>query len=526
MSKDKSIEITQGDMKLKLASLSIDVWTISLAFLSIYLLTILAIYHQSFLSMVDIWQRSDTFAHGFFIPVISLWLVWRERRSVSSLRPEITPKWLLLVFGSSGIWLLGALANALVIEQLGVVLMLIFGVVFIVGDQVGRRIAFPLLFLILMVPMGDELIEPMMEITATSTVWLVRLVGIPVFREGLYFSLPSGNWSVVEACSGVRYLIASFALGTLYAYLTYKSFYKRSFFVILSIVVPVIANSLRAFMIVMIGHYSDMKHAVGVDHLIYGWAFFGIVIFIMFWIGNFFSDDMNVGGARDERRPEGYATLFEVPLSVVALPTMLLVLIVVVNRAPDWLLPKGLDASQFRLEYVPVESLPAIRNHRVSDWSPNPVGPDFSETSHFLFNQKPVTLYQYHYLKRRDGGELVNSLDRWHGNSEGAWRLVRKGSKNLVLGGESRSIEYAILSNGKVSQLIYRWYHIDTYIGSDPYITKIRQTLAIFDPTVKVLGRYYLATPFQSSVDNAQSRLSEFLIQLPSQDAVLQREEL
>ncbi len=48
-----------------------------------------------------------------------------------------------------------------------------------------------------------------------------------------------------------------------------------------------LANTLRAYIIVMLGHFSDMKVATGADHLIYGWVFFGLVMFLLFWIGGF-----------------------------------------------------------------------------------------------------------------------------------------------------------------------------------------------------------------------------------------------
>ena len=131
-----------------------------------------------------------------------------------------------------------------------------------------------------------------MEHTANFTVFALRLTGIPVYREGLFFTLPSGSWSVVEACSGLRYLIASLTLGLLYAYLTYRSFARRAIFIAFSVIVPIVANWLRAYMIVMIGHLSSMKYAVGVDHLIYGWLFFGVVMLILFWVGSFWREDL------------------------------------------------------------------------------------------------------------------------------------------------------------------------------------------------------------------------------------------
>ncbi|MBK9704133.1 MAG: exosortase [Betaproteobacteria bacterium] len=101
----------------------------------------------------------------------------------------------------------------------------------------------------------------------------------------MQFVIPTGSWSVVEACSGVRYLIASLMVGTLFAYLTYQSLSRRLAFVAVSFLVPVLANWVRAYMIVMLGHLSGNKIATGVDHLIYGWVFFGVVMLLMFWIG-------------------------------------------------------------------------------------------------------------------------------------------------------------------------------------------------------------------------------------------------
>jgi EpsI family protein len=114
--------------------------------------------------------------------------------------------------------------------------------------------------------------------------------GVPLYREGLQFVIPSGTWSVVEACSGVRYLIASLMVGTLFAYLNFQSTSRRVVFMVASLLVPIVANWVRAYMIVMIGHLSDNRLAAGVDHIIYGWVFFGLVIGVMFMIGARFAE--------------------------------------------------------------------------------------------------------------------------------------------------------------------------------------------------------------------------------------------
>ena len=189
----------------------------------------------------------------------------------------------LLLLGTS--WWVGQVVAANVVAQFSFVGMLIAAVFLTLGWPVARLILFPLLFLLFAVPFGEFLLPTLIEKTADFTVFAVRLSGVPLYREGNNFQIPSGAWSVVEACSGVRYLIASVTVGALFAYLNYSSWQRRLVFMAVSVVVPIVANWVRAYMIVMLGHLSDNRIATGVDHLIYGWVFFGIVISIMFAIG-------------------------------------------------------------------------------------------------------------------------------------------------------------------------------------------------------------------------------------------------
>lgn len=260
-------------------------WRPALLSVLAVLLAIGLLYRDTFVAMAGIWTRSETFAHAWLVPPIVIWLVWRLRGELVLLTPKPAP-WVLLpmavvAFG----WLLGDLAGINAVTQLAVTALLVLAVPAVLGLAVARQIMFPLGFLLFMVPIGEFTTDVMMEWTADFTVWALVATGIPVYREGLQFIIPSGAWSVVEACSGVRYLIASFMVGTLFAYLNYNSAKRRWIFVGVSILVPIVANWVRAYMIVMLGHLSGNKIAVGVDHLIYGWVFFGVVIGIMFVIG-------------------------------------------------------------------------------------------------------------------------------------------------------------------------------------------------------------------------------------------------
>lgn len=251
---------------------------------------LLLLFRETAAAMVEIWMRSETFTHCLLVPFISAWLIWRRRQRLALLPARPVPWLLLAMAGVCAFWLLGALVSVNAATQVGLVALIVLSVPAVYGWAVARELTFPLLFLFFAVPFGEFLVPLMMEHTADFTVAALQASGIPVYREGLQFVIPSGSWSVVEACSGVRYLIASFMVGTLFAYLNYNSTGKRVVFAGVSVLVPIVANWLRAYLIVMLGHLSNNQIAAGVDHLIYGWVFFGIVIGVMFMVGARWTD--------------------------------------------------------------------------------------------------------------------------------------------------------------------------------------------------------------------------------------------
>jgi exosortase A len=262
---------------------------VALTLVGVLLWNVVLFWHTAG-EIAAIWWRSDTFAHGMVVLPAFAWLVWRKREAIGDLRPQPLA-WLALPLAGAGfMWLLGELVPVAAAAHTGFVLMLVISMVAALGWRLARVLLFPLAFLFFGLPVGEFLLPVLMRMTADFTVFSLRLTGVPVYQEGLQFIIPNGRWSVVEACSGIRYLIASLMLGALYAWLNYTQLKKRLTFMLVALVVPVVANWLRAWMIVMLGYWSGNKLAAGVDHLIYGWVFFGIVILCMFMIGQRWAD--------------------------------------------------------------------------------------------------------------------------------------------------------------------------------------------------------------------------------------------
>jgi exosortase A len=184
-------------------------WKNSLIVLALIQIWIGYCYWDTLEAMAQIWWRSETYAHGLIVPPISLWLIWRDRERLMSLRPEATFWFVPALIGIIVCWLLGELTSVNSLTQFSVVGICILATMSVLGVQLSKKLAFPLLFLFFAVPIGDFLLPRLMEWTADFTVLALRITGIPVYREGQNFVIPSGQWSVVEACSGIRYLIAS-----------------------------------------------------------------------------------------------------------------------------------------------------------------------------------------------------------------------------------------------------------------------------------------------------------------------------
>lgn len=303
-------------------------WTWALASLGAVLIALVLIFWSTAAGMVTIWWRSETFTHAFIVPPMVFWLAWRRR----DLLLQMTPKpayWVLLPMGVVAVaWLLGHLVAVNAVTQLALVTLMVLAVPAVLGIEIARALTFPLCFAFFAVPIGEFALPVLMQWTADFTVGALRLSGVPVFREGLRFVIPTGYWSVVEACSGVRYLIASFMVGSLYAYLNYQTPKRRWIFVGLSILVPILANWVRAYIIVMLGHLSNNKIATGVDHLIYGWIFFGIVIMALFTIGARWAEPEDANPAPPGDRSAVPGNLPRVATAASTIPVALLSLLV------------------------------------------------------------------------------------------------------------------------------------------------------------------------------------------------------
>lgn len=424
-------------------------WRRALPALAFVVAGLLLLYRDTALAMVEIWWRSATFQHAFLVAPLSLWLAWRLRGRLATLTPRPQPTLLAVLALAAAVWLVGDLAAANVVTQAMLVLMLVASVPAMLGLRVAWELAFPLAFLFFMVPAGDFLLPTLMDATADFTVSALQLTGVPVYREGRQFIIPTGSWSVVEACSGVRYLIASVMVGTLFAYLNYRSAARRWAFVAVSVVVPVVANWLRAYIIVMLGHLSNNRIAAGVDHLIYGWIFFGVVIVAMFFIGARWAQPAEVADAQGAQGAPAAAGP-GAPAAVLWSTAVLALAVAGTAPALRWRFEHAAEVAAPALHWP--ASLPggwtlaASANAGGSGYKPHFEGASLELGGAYTDGRRSVEVYLAYYRGQRYGRKLVSSENALVRSEDHEWNQVARGLRSVdgvdwrtgeVLGGAS-----------------------------------------------------------------------------------------
>ena len=241
----------------------------------------LAIFHRDAADMAGIWWHSSTFTHCLLMLPMIGWLVSLRVPLIKSMTPAYWWPALVWIAGAGLVWLVGEAAGVALFRQLGLVLMLQGAVAATLGEKLVRALLFPLAYALLLVPFGEELVPLLQTLTAHISVILLHLSGLHAEMEGVFITTRAGFFEVAEACSGINFLIAMFAYATFAAHLCFKSWTRRIIFVLAAIATTILANALRAYGTMVAAEIWGIEAAGGIDHIFYGWIFFGLVVLIV-----------------------------------------------------------------------------------------------------------------------------------------------------------------------------------------------------------------------------------------------------
>ena len=452
-------------------------WTVAALIVAVGLA--LALFFETARSMVAVWSSSATYGHGFLIVPIAGYLAYARRERLG--RCPIGPSLLGVgaVAGAALVWLAGDVADINLLRHFGLVVVLQGIVVAVLGLRTAGVLAVPLGYLLLAVPFGDFMIEPLQWLTAQYTTELVRLSGVPVHLDGWFMTIPGGTFHVAEACAGVRYLLACLAFGLLVCDLFFRRAWKVVAYVVLTFAVPVVANVLRAYGIVMLAHLSDFEIAVGVDHLIYGYVFLSLVTVILIGIALAMRDpDARRRGFTDvQGEPEAKKSSVGGRRAVALVA--LLVLLGGVRGYAYTVAPPTDGASDVDLLAPTSEgsnwrALP----DQPSDWRPHYPAADAQALWRFVQDDREVSVFLAHYRYERPGAELIAERNRL-GDPDAA-EIMARGVATTRPRTDWPKPAYIRLAGPGGTKLIWYWYSVDGKLVNTPYHAKLQRILAQF----------------------------------------------
>lgn len=261
-------------------------WVILIACLAV-------LYFRVAYGLVQDWIHLPDFSHGFLIPFISFYFVYERRKQLLALNPS--GHWVglpLLIFGIL-LLLLGNLATEYFTMRFSLLVVTGGIILFLLGKDYLKTLLFPLLYLILAIPIPSILMDritfPMQLFASKVAANTLYLIGIPILREGNVMLLANTSLEVAEACSGIRSLISLLALSVVYAYISQREAWKRVILFLSTFPIAIIANAARVSGTGILAQYYGDQVAQGFFHGFSGWILFVVAFVCLFIVGSILS---------------------------------------------------------------------------------------------------------------------------------------------------------------------------------------------------------------------------------------------
>jgi exosortase A len=451
-------------------------WRTTVLVLTCTITLFVAAYWSTAQSMAQQWL-SSTYSHAAFILPISLYLAWRIRDNLEGLvpRPSFWILFLVPVLGFA--WFLGELTSTAVIQHFFFVAMIVCLIWGEIGTPVASVLVMPLIFLFFAVPMGDSLIPILQDFSAWFAIKLLDLTRVPALLEGRFITIPNGKWEVAEACSGIRFLLASLTIGFVYATIMYRTLKRRVAFLVASAVIPILANGLRIYGIILTDYLGGTRISRSADHIFAGWLFVSVIMVLLFLLGQRWREEDQRERAPEsvvDQRLASHAAIEKAPSSYVR-PLILFAALglgfacaaplvaELISRKTQVTSPNDLLAPQVLLPWRPSDN-------DLFSWQPAMLAPDAELFQAFASQENIVKLYVAYYETSRADTKLVSStnylFDRFR------WQRTAEDTSEAIIDRNSVRVHQTSIRSSQASLLLWSWYWADGQFTSNPYQAK------------------------------------------------------
>jgi exosortase len=244
------------------------------------------LYAPVFKHLVEQWWTDPDYGHGFFIPLFSGFVFWRERKRWLKSQAKPSNFGLLVMLGAVALLLLSSLGAELFTSRFSFVVLFAGMILFLAGWEMLRSVSFPLGYLIFMIPIPliiySQITFPLQLLASRLATFCLESVQVPVLRDGNVLVLSNYSLEVVEACSGIRSLMTLISLAVAYGYLLERQRWVRYLLVALMVPIAIASNAIRIMGAGIMAHRFSPAAAEGFLHAFSGWVIFVVALGLMF----------------------------------------------------------------------------------------------------------------------------------------------------------------------------------------------------------------------------------------------------
>lgn len=444
-------------------------------------------------SLARIWREMFDYHHGFVIAAIAIGWLWRIRREIDACSVRPARAALPAVAISLLLWAIGYRGNSELMQQILLPVIVILAVCAAAGWQVGRRVAAPIAYLYFAIPLWEQLLPFLQALTTAVAESVLGLMGVPTQVEGHHVTIPSGHFSIIEGCSGKRYLVIALAFAALAAAIERLRWRRTLVLLAVAAGLALLTNWLRVVTVIYVGHVTQMQHyLVAHEHKSFGYALFIPLLLGILWIarriGSGQTGEPSQQAAAVERR--SWRADWVIVIGLAALP------ILVWARAPH-------EEPVARLAAMPIATgawqgpLPAA-----GPWQPRFVNPAEERRAAYGMGGQRIELYLNVYGVQTQGHELV-----FHRNSIAPidrFTLIRR------LPARAATPRAEIVAEGSGTRwVVTQTYKVGGWVTASPGVAQLYYGLHALVRPVPA-GTLAVASRCDADCNSAERAIDEF----------------